>query len=101
MLFLAAAAVAPAPHSTMDRLRQIPWEFWWKMGLGIIGLVVAVILLRKLAKVNKVVLGIGVALVLSIIGFNWIYERNEPAWATPAVHWLAGFFPSKAKVERR
>ena len=95
------AAVAPESHSTMDRLSQIPGEFWLKIGLGVIALVVLVIVLRKIAHVNKTLLSIGVLLVLTIIGFNWIYERNEPAWATPAVQWLAGFFPSKGKVEQK
>jgi hypothetical protein len=94
-------AAATAPHSTTERLQQIPLEFWVKIGLGIIALIVLVVVLRKIAKVNKALLGIGVVLVLTIIGFNWIYERNEPAWASPAVQWLAGFFPTKGKVEQK
>jgi apolipoprotein N-acyltransferase len=101
MSILAAVAAAPAPHSTVERLQSIPLEFWWKMGVGVVGLVVLVIALRKLAHVNKLVLGIIVALVLSIIGFNWIYERNEPSWATPVVERLAGFFPTKDKIEHK
>jgi uncharacterized membrane protein (Fun14 family) len=89
MQFLAAAAV--------DRVKQIPTEFWVKLAIGVGILIGVVIALRKLAKVNKVVLGVVVLLVLSFVGFNWIYERNEPAWATPAVQWLAGFFPSKGR----
>lgn len=73
-------------------------EFWWKMALGIALIFAVVIVLRKVAKTNKVLLGVGVFLFATIIGFNWIYERNEPKWATPAVKWLAGFFPSKDTV---
>jgi hypothetical protein len=46
---------------------------------------------------NKVVLGVIVAVGLSFVGFSWIYERNEPDWATPVVSRLADFFPSKGK----
>jgi hypothetical protein len=92
------AATTP---TAAEKLRQIPMEFWTKVGIGILVIIAAVILLRKIAKVNKVILGVGVFLVVSIIGFNWIYERNEPTWATPAVQWLAGFFPSKGKVEKK
>jgi hypothetical protein len=95
MYFLAAAASA-APTTT-DKLKEIPLEFWWKLGLGILGIIVLVIVLRKVAKMNKLVLGIGVFLVITFVGFNWIYERNEPTWATPAVQWLAGFFPTKGR----
>jgi hypothetical protein len=92
MYFLAAAATTKSPA---DRLRDISPEFWVKIGIGIAILIVAVIVLRKVAKMNKVILSIIVLVVLSMIGFNWIYERNEPAWATPVVDWLANYFPSK------
>ena len=96
MQFLAAAA---ASKSSAERLREISPEFWVKIGIGILVIVAVVIALRKIAKVNKVVLAIVVLLVLSIVGFNWIYERNEPAWATPAVNWLANYFPTKGAVQ--
>ena len=92
MHVLASAATKAA---SSEKLRQIPTEFWVKMGIAVAVLVVAVILLRKIAKMNKVVLGVVVFLVVTVVGFNWIYERNEPDWATPAVQWLAGFFPTK------
>ena len=95
MQFLAAAA---ASKSTADRLREIPSEFWIRIGIGILVIIAVVIILRKLAKVNKIILTIVVLLVLSIIGFNWIYQRNEPAWATPAVQWLANYFPTKEAI---
>lgn len=70
-------------------------EFWIKMGIAVVALVVLVIVLRKVAKMNKVLLSVIVFIVVTVVGFNWIYERNEPEWATPAVNWLAGFFPTK------
>ncbi len=92
-MLLAAATSA----KTADRLQQIPTEFWWKIGVGVLALVALIIVLRKVAKMNKVILAIVVALVTSIIGFNWIYERNEPAWATPVISRLAEFLPSKGR----
>ena len=87
--------LAAAPPPALEKLKQIPLAFWWKLGLAIAIFVAAVILLRKVAKMNKIVLTIIVLIVLSTIGFNWIYQRNEPAWATPVVERLAGFFPTK------
>jgi len=89
MLFFAAAA------TTLDKLKQIPPQFWWKLGLVVLGLVVAVIILQKLAGVNKMVLTIVIFVVVTIVGFNWIYERNEPAFLTPVMDKIAPFFPSK------
>jgi hypothetical protein len=94
LLFLAAAA---AHQTTAEKLRAIPTEFWIKLGAGIAVIVLVVILLRRIAAANKVLLGVGTFVVLTIVGFNWIYERNEPAWATPVVQWLAEFFPSKGR----
>jgi hypothetical protein len=93
-MYFLAAAVTKGPSG----LRDITPEFWMKIGLAVLGLIVVIVVLRKLAKVNKVVLAIGTLLVLSIVGFNWIYERNEPAWATPAVKWLANYFPTKDAI---
>ena len=92
MQFLATAA---ATQTALEKLKEIPPAFWWKIGLAVLVVVVAVVALRKLAGANKIVLAIVVLLVGSIVGFNWIYERNEPAWATPFVEKVAQFFPAK------
>ena len=57
--------------------------------------VVGVIVLRKIARMNKVVLAVIVFVVVVIMGFSWVYERNEPAFLTPLVEKIAPFFPSK------
>ncbi len=76
-------------------LRDLPIDFWLRLGVGIIGLIIAVTVARKLAQTNKIVLGVVIFVAATILGFNWIYERNEPSWATPAVQWLAEFLPKK------
>jgi hypothetical protein len=91
MLFLAATAAPTA----LEKLKGIPPAFWLKVGIAILALVVLVIAVRKIAQMNKIVLTVIVLIILSTVGFNWIYERNEPSWATPVVEKLAGFFPSK------
>jgi hypothetical protein len=92
MHFLAAAT------TTADRLRAIPSDVWMKLALGVIGLVIALIILRKVAGMNKVVLTVVALFFATMGGFNWIYERSEPAWATPFVSVVAGFVPTKAKL---
>lgn len=94
-LLLAAAQAAP-----LQKLQKVPPEFWWKMGIGVLALIIIVIVLRKLANVNKMVLGVVVFIAVSIVGFSWIYDRNEPAWATPVVEKLAQFFPEKGAYNK-
>lgn len=93
MHFLAAAT-----QSTAERLKNTPVEVWLKLGAAVAGLILLVFVLRKLARMNRVVLGVVVAVGLTFVGINWIYHRSEPAWATPVVDLLAGFFPSKGKA---
>ncbi|MCR6655199.1 MAG: hypothetical protein NVV63_05130 [Opitutus sp.] len=104
MLPLATASAStpssPAAEQTptvLEKIQQIPLEFWWKLGVAILAVVIVVVLLRKIGQMHKGLLAIIVAVGLSIVGFTWIYERNEPSWATPVVEVFAGFFPSKGK----
>jgi hypothetical protein len=83
----------------MARLQSVPSAVWLRIGIAVLVLVAVVLALRKVAKMNKVVVGVIVLLVVSFVGFNWIYERNEPAWATPVVQKLAGFFPTKDSMK--
>ena len=92
MYFLAAVAANP---TALDKLKQIPPAFWLKIGIAVLAIILVVVMIRKLAGANKVIVAVVVFLVVSIVGFNWIYERNEPAWATPVVEKLANFFPVK------
>jgi hypothetical protein len=82
------------------RLETIPSGAWLRIGIGVGALVLLVIILRKIAKMNKVVLGVIVLLVVTFIAFNWIYERDEPQWATPVVAKIANFFPSKGDLQK-
>jgi len=70
-------------------------QFWITLGSGLLVLILGILFLRKLAEANKLILGIVAVLVFATVGFTWIYERTEPTWATPAVSFLANFFPSK------
>lgn len=101
MLFLAAAAATAATPPPLEKLKHIPPEFWWKLGLVVLGIVVAVIVLRKLAGMNKVVMAIVVFVVVTVVGFNWIYERNEPAFLTPVIDKVAPFLPSKGSYNAK
>jgi uncharacterized membrane protein YkvI len=93
MFPLAAAA------STVSKMQGIPTGVWLRIGAAVLALVVLVVVLRKVAKMNKIVLAIVVLLVVTIIGFNWIYERNEPAWATPVIDPISKFFPTRDSMK--
>jgi hypothetical protein len=87
MIFLAA--------STLDKIKAIPLDVWVKITAVVLGLILLIVVLRKVAQVNKLVLILVVLFTISVIGFNWIYERNEPKFLTPVVEKIAPFLPTK------
>jgi hypothetical protein len=98
---LPLAVITTSNRATvLERLKEIPADFWLRAGVAVVALVALVIVLRKVAKMNKVVLAAVVFLVSTVVGFNWIYERNEPAWATPVIGFLATFMPTKGPVAK-
>ena len=86
MLLLAATAV--------DKLQTLSRDDWLKIGIAITAFFVAVFVLRRLLKMNKVIAGVIVFVTVSIVFFSWVYNRNEPKFLTPLVERLAPFFPS-------
>lgn len=84
-----------AAATTMEKIEKLPVQFWLKAALVIVVFIGGVLLIRKVAGMNKAVLAAVVFVAFTVVGFSWIYERNEPGWATPVVEKLAGFFPSK------
>jgi hypothetical protein len=82
----------------VGRLATVPMNFWVVLAMAVAAIIAVVLVLRRLAQTNKALLSIVALVFVSVVGFSWIYERNEPTWATPAVSFLAGFFPTKGKV---
>lgn len=93
MLLLAASA--------LDSVQKLPPSTWMKIGIGLVALIVAIFVVRKVAKVNKIVLGVIVLVVCSVVFFSWVYNRNEPAFLTPIVNRIAPFFPSAGAYQTK
>lgn len=87
MLLFAATA--------LEKLQDVPKAFWVNALMAIGAFIVAVILIRNAARMNKFVLGMIVFLFVAVVCFQWIFERNEPKFLTPYVEKVAPFFPSK------
>jgi hypothetical protein len=86
MLFLAASA--------LESVKQIPPSTWVKIGIALAAIIVVVVVLRKVANMNKIILGVVIFVVFTVVFFSWVYNRNEPAFLTPIVDRIAPFFPS-------
>lgn len=91
----------PLAVSALDKAARIPPSFWFKVAGGILVFLIAVVILRKVLQMNKFLIGIVCFVAFGIVGFSWIYNRNEPAFLTPVIDRIAPFFPSKGGYEIR
>ena len=48
---------------------------------------------------NKLIMSIVGFVVLTVVFFSWVYNRNEPKFMTPLVEKIAPFFPSAASYK--
>lgn len=87
MLLFAATA--------LEKLQNVPKAFWVNALMALAAFIVAVMLIRHAARMNKFLLGMIVFLFVSVVAFQWVFERNEPKLLTPYVDKIAPFFPSK------
>jgi hypothetical protein len=83
--------------TTLEKIQAVPTKFWLNTAIIILILMVAIIVIRKAAEMNKVVLSAIIFVVFSSVGFQWIYLRNEPKFMTPFIEPLSNFFPTKEK----
>ena len=94
----------PLAATALEKMQAVPTKVWVNLALGILIFFAAVIVIRKAAEMNKVLLSVIIFVVLSAVGFNWVYARNEPKFLTPFIEPIAQFFPSvekKAEKEKR
>ncbi|HEY5079592.1 MAG TPA: hypothetical protein VII43_07075 [Opitutaceae bacterium] len=92
-LFLAAATTA------LEKIQKIPPIFWLKLGGCVLAVILFVIILRKVLKINKFLLGGAIFIGGGLVWFNWIYHRTEPKFLTPLMNKIAPFFPSAGAYE--
>lgn len=87
--------------SAIDTLKTLPPDTWMKIGIAVASLIIAVVVLRKLAGVNKIIMGVAIFVVVTVVFFSWIYNRNEPKFMTPIVEKLAPLFPAAGSYEAK
>jgi len=80
--------------TALEKMQTLKPEVWLKIGLVVVGFLVAVLLFRRIMKMNKVIAGVIVFVGGTVIFFSWVYNRNEPKFLTPIVEKIAPFFPS-------
>jgi hypothetical protein len=86
MLLLAVTAI--------EKAQSLKPEVWLKVGIAIAAFVLVVFLFRRIMRVNKIIAGVILFVVFTVVFFSWVYNRNEPKFLTPIVEKIAPFFPT-------
>jgi hypothetical protein len=84
----------PLAVTALEQLKTLPPDVWLKIGIAIGAFVIAIFVLRRVMKMNKIIAGVIVFVVGTVVFFSWVYNRNEPKFLTPLVNRIAPFFPS-------
>lgn len=92
MLILAVTA--------LEAMKSVPVKTWLIVGAVLAGIIATAIILPKIFKMNKVILGVLVMIVTSVVFFSWVKQRNEPAFLTPLIDRLAPFFDSNVHYKK-
>jgi uncharacterized membrane protein YqjE len=81
--------------NVMEKLRNLPRKDLANLGLAVLILIVAIIIIKQAARLNRFVLFMIILVTIMVVGFTWVYQRNEPKFLTPLVDGIAPFFPHR------
>jgi glucan phosphoethanolaminetransferase (alkaline phosphatase superfamily) len=91
----------PLAATALETIKQLPPSTWLKIGIALASVVIVVVVLRKVARMNKIIVGVVVVVSFSILFFSWVYNRNEPKFLTPLIDRIAPFFPSAGSYNQK
>ena len=80
--------------TAVEKMKTLPPVVWLKIIIAIAAVVIGVFVFRKVMRMNKIIAGVVVFVVCTVVFFSWVYNRNEPKFLTPLMDRLAPFFPS-------
>jgi uncharacterized membrane protein len=81
--------------SAIEKVRQLPAKDLANLGLIVLVLIVAIFIIKQAAKMNRFVLFMILLVTALVVGFTWVYQRNEPRFLTPLIDGIAPFLPHK------
>jgi glucan phosphoethanolaminetransferase (alkaline phosphatase superfamily) len=87
--------------TALEKMQTLKPEVWLKIGIAVVAFVVAILLFRRIIRMNKIIAGVIVFVVVTVVFFSWVYNRNEPKFLTPIVDKIAPFFPSAGAYETK
>lgn len=83
----------PLAATAAESVRATPVMVWIKFGALILGVILVILLLRKLMQINRFLILVVVVVGGSILLINWTYNRTEPRFLTPIIDQIAPYLP--------
>jgi glucan phosphoethanolaminetransferase (alkaline phosphatase superfamily) len=80
--------------TAVEKIKTLPPGVWLKIAIAIAALIAAILIFRRVMRMNKIIAAVIVFVVVTVVFFSWVYNRNEPKFLTPLVERVAPFFPS-------
>jgi glucan phosphoethanolaminetransferase (alkaline phosphatase superfamily) len=87
--------------SAWEKMQTLKPEVWLKIGVAVVAFVAAILIFRRVMRMNKIIAGVVVFVVFTVVFFSWVYNRNEPKFLTPIVEKIAPFFPSAGAYDNK
>ena len=87
--------------TALEKMQTLKPEVWLKIGIAVVAFVAVILIFRRVMRMNKIIAGVVVFVVCTVIFFSWVYNRNEPKFLTPVVNKIAPFFPSAGAYETK
>ena len=81
--------------SAIEKVRNLPAKDLANLGLMVLVVIVAIFIIKQAAKMNRFLLYMIILVTFMVVGFTWIYQRNEPKLLTPLIDGIAPFFPHR------
>jgi hypothetical protein len=76
-------------------------DFWIRVAL-FSGVVIGILwVLRTIHRFSKTLFWLILGGVMSLFFYNWVWEREEPSWATPVVERVAGWIGHAGEAGRK
>jgi hypothetical protein len=76
-------------------------DFWLRVAL-ISGVVIGILwVFRALHRFSKTLFCLTLGGILSLFSYNWVWEREEPTWATPVVERVASWLVHRGDAGRK
>jgi len=87
----------PLAVTALEAMKELPPNTWIKIGVVIVGIIVVAVVVPRVFKMNKIVLGVIAFVAATIVFSSWVSQRTEPKCLTPLVDRLVPFFSSDVR----